>query len=438
VSTFPIILVPRSLEIVKQELPPVPNPPVLSIPKKPGSAPTKVNKKLLATEGTIGVIPTGILVSKGDAVSGLMLLLATATAITAQAWMQIRNYPQRTRNHQKLVISYQRDLTINNAKEQEYIQQVKKARTPDKVAKYRKEKIQRLLLETQRTDTTSDARKGRSEPSFQEYLKRYFPNKIETQKGFNIPNYQYPYTPDFIYVDSSLNLYIDIEIDEPYFLNKSGQFEPYHYLYSKKDKDRNQFFLEKNWIVIRFAEEQVVHQPESCCRVIAETIAELLKDDSILYRFDNISPLNPIEIWTEAEASKMADSQYRDQYLDKSTLFTLNEEDLIYVKPVSPESIRERISQSLKNLIAAKAAQEQEEIHNRLKDKIIAKAAEVKTGSKSLDKHLNDLQALPINSDEYYILKEALMLKAKQNKNEKASGKIAKFISSIENNEDLF
>ncbi len=437
-STFPIILVPRSLEIVKQELPPVPNPPVLSIPKKPGSAPTKVNKKLLATEGTIGIIPTGILVSKGDAVSGLMLLLATATAITAQAWMQIRNYPQRTRNHQKLVINYQRDLTINNEKKQEYIQQVEKARTPDKVAKYRNEKIQRLLLQSQRTDTTSNARKGRSEPSFQEYLKRYFPNKIETQKGFNIPNYQYPYTPDFIYSDSRSGLHIDIEIDEPYFLNKSGQLEPYHYLHSKKDKDRNQFFSKKNWIVIRFAEEQVVHQPESCCRVIAETIAELLKDDSILYRFDNISPLNPIEIWTEAEASKMADSRDRDQYLDKSTLLTLNEEDLIYVKPVSPESIKERISQSLKNLIAAKADQKQEEKHNRLKDKIIAKAAEVKTGSKSLDKHLNDLQALPINSDEYYILKEALMLKAKQNKNEKASGIIAEFISSIENNEDLF
>ena len=45
-----------------------------------------------------------------------------------------------------------------------------------------------------------------------------------------------------------------------------------------KDNQRNQFFLEKNWVVIRFSELQVVKYPDSCCKAIARIISQITGD----------------------------------------------------------------------------------------------------------------------------------------------------------------
>jgi hypothetical protein len=100
---------------------------------------------------------------------------------------------------------------------------------------------------------------------------------------------------------------------------------------------------------------------------------------------------------------------YPKPLIDESRLLILEEKDLVYKKPVTPEQIKERLSESLKALIASKAA-------------------EVKTGSKSIDKHLNELQTLNVNSQEYIVLSGALMLKAQQNGNEKAIKRITEVI----------
>ncbi|XGB38886.1 MAG: hypothetical protein LVT47_11740 [Cyanobacteria bacterium LVE1205-1] len=76
--------------------------------------------------------------------------------------------------------------------------------------------------------------------------------------------------PDFAYMHG--NLYIDIEIDEPYVYSSK---KPYHYLYDSKESNRNGFFLNRNWLVIWFAEEQVCRCAESCCTFVAQVINNL-------------------------------------------------------------------------------------------------------------------------------------------------------------------
>ena len=163
----------------------------------------------------------------------------------------------------------------------------------------------------------SDAKTGRSEPEFGDYLNCYFPGQIYTNYELNIPN-SWPrrsYTPDFAYIDKEINLFIDIEIYEPYTYNECGEIEAIHYVGYRKDEKRNKFFNNKRgWIVIRFSEEQAVRYPRSCCKFIAEQIAEITRNSAITSQFDQIPDLQPQQQWTEKEAMEMAKRKERNDY----------------------------------------------------------------------------------------------------------------------------
>ena len=142
-------------------------------------------------------------------------------------------------------------------------------------------------------------------------MSQYFPNNIYSGLTLKIPNFDHPYTPNFAYINSSLKLHIDIELDEPYAHNIK---EPTHYLGAWKDNNRNDFFLDKGWLVIRFSEEQASRHPKSCCKTIASVIAQVLGDDSVLNQFVNVPNLRTMQQWTQSEAEDMAASNYRNKY----------------------------------------------------------------------------------------------------------------------------
>lgn len=77
--------------------------------------------------------------------------------------------------------------------------------------------MKRLLLDVLRRTNPHDgnrsaAKQGWSEAEFGKRLKRYFPGKIHRGLTLIISGCDHPYTPDFTYIDSSLNLHIDIEV----------------------------------------------------------------------------------------------------------------------------------------------------------------------------------------------------------------------------------
>lgn len=156
------------------------------------------------------------------------------------------------------------------------------------------------------------APKGHSESQFEHDLWRYFPGKIQTGLMVSNPVCQQPYVPDFAYIDAALNLHIDIEIDEPYAYDTRKAI---HYLDSAKDQQRNQYFLDQGWLIIRFSEEQVVRSPASCCKAIASAIATLLGDSTLLHPFRQVPTLKPQKRWSQAEAQIMAEQSQREKYL---------------------------------------------------------------------------------------------------------------------------
>lgn len=310
-SSFPIVLVPASIQQAKSQLPPLPEFQVPQ-PVEPGPAPERTNTTAIAVEATAATVPSVVIATQPQGVlPGVLLFIAAAGAIAAQVWRQVTTYPKRQRQYEAERTTYAREVEVYKQRKLAYEREAATARTPDKLAAFQLKLLMDVLRKVDSYDGNgSKAQRGRAEPEFYEYLKRYFPGKIHTGLTLAIPGYDYPYTPDFAYIDSQTNLHIDIEIDEPY-VYRSG--EPTHYLGSVKDENRNQFFLNKGWMVIRFCEEQVARWPDQCCWKVIEVIAEVLGDKSVLDSSKQYtSTLPTIRQWTKSEADTMARNKYRD------------------------------------------------------------------------------------------------------------------------------
>ena len=116
----------------------------------------------------------------------------------------------------------------------------------------------------------------------------------------------YSYSPDFTLICPNTVLHIDIEIDEPYSLIEKM---PIHYIGSSDD-ERNDFFLQNGWCIIRLTEEQIITNCTECIILIKsvyQSIIELNKHFS--------TNLISIKRWTYEESLIMLNHRYRERYI---------------------------------------------------------------------------------------------------------------------------
>jgi hypothetical protein len=126
-----------------------------------------------------------------------------------------------------------------------------------------------------------------------------------------IPNFNKPYEPDIVLFDKKLNLYIDIEIDEPY----DGYYRyPTHFINPeneiKQDNIRDLFFTESGWIVIRFTEKQAHLQPYECIEYIRNVINSIYNR-----KFVNDTKCNRENQWDYNQCIQWQKIYYRENYL---------------------------------------------------------------------------------------------------------------------------
>lgn len=289
---FPIVLIPKDFETILNQTPSIDD------LKHPGNPPNKVQVIALIVQTVVLVIASSFI----PGLLGKLTLFAGLLAIGYSAYSKYSDYKFRLLDYRESLINFEEEKRYRSS--------------PLGKQTFQKNLLLQALQETETYDQISEnAIKGYSEKAFGEYLTRYFANNIKQNSAFTIPNFDYPYSPDFAYIDKESNLHIDIEIDEPYaYLNKT----PTHYLNAENDLRRNQFFLDRYWIVVRFSEEQVVKHPESCCKIIALVICKFTNNDWILDDFVEIPDLERMKVWSYEEAKNMAKNQYRDQYLKRS------------------------------------------------------------------------------------------------------------------------
>jgi hypothetical protein len=134
--------------------------------------------------------------------------------------------------------------------------------------------------------------------------------KVYNDRHVPTPNALSPYEPDLVLVNelNGLNLFLDIEIDEPY---DGVSWRPSH---CKGDDERDEFFTRRGWVVVRFAEIQIHQQPEACCAYIAQLIRQLDPTYQIPTALVG-KVLQPVAYWDTVQAQKWAKQKYREGYL---------------------------------------------------------------------------------------------------------------------------
>lgn len=208
----------------------------------------------------------------------------------------------------------------------EFIENLK---NPKWKSDYKNKLVKDIFLKATRPEIVCLTNKGITEDFFHDYLVKYF-NDLQIKTNLTIKQYNKNLMiPDFIIFDQKNNLYIDIEIDEPYTYQTR---EPIHY-YEEESKShidgyRNYFFTTNNWVVIRFAEEQITDYPNQCCYFISTILQSLTNGKrSILSTFEN-KTLKEIKCWTKEMSLAMEKSKYREDYLSATN-------DLNILKKVS-------------------------------------------------------------------------------------------------------
>lgn len=165
-------------------------------------------------------------------------------------------------------------------------------------------------------------RRGYSEKYFEETLSKYLLNTtiISDAALFISDNRQFEPDIALIY-EHNYHINIDIEIDEPY----SGyDRKPIHCKDNPADLYRDQIFINAGWIVIRFAEEQVIKSPLNCALIVARLLHAIDSmytiNKSILADIEKYGEtFYTISKWNKDEAMNMAATNYREQYLNISS-----------------------------------------------------------------------------------------------------------------------
>jgi len=161
---------------------------------------------------------------------------------------------------------------------------------------------------------------GVTEKDFYNLLANHFGNDFEVLDNCYIKTKlsSQPYEPDIalVYQKKGLNLFIDIEIDEPYQgISGIENRKPLHF--QNEDINRNNAFKKRGWIVVRFAEIQIVQNPEGCALFIAQVIQSIHPEFKIQAQLQNSEKIEIIKQWTEEEAIEMSIKKEREKYLGR-------------------------------------------------------------------------------------------------------------------------
>jgi hypothetical protein len=180
--------------------------------------------------------------------------------------------------------------------------------------------------------------RGFTEEAFESHVRRFFDDhvKVYNDRRMVISAGKRPYEPDLVLSneEAGRNLFIDIEVDEPY--SGSSTPEPTHCI--GEDEQRDNFFVHRGWIVIRFAEFQVHADPRVCCRFIAEVIKSAWPQYSVPSALDSATVPDPVEQWSSDEAEEWARNKYRERYLGISSF---GDQDQDGGQPVGDETSAE-------------------------------------------------------------------------------------------------
>lgn len=299
---FPIILLPEFITTAHGTTPPPPRRP--NEPRAPKLKRPHIGWILSPLGVVLLLMLVNIFVTYQlfDWLVGLLLLGAAPVVgyfglyRPRQEWLQTR-YEKDLSYYEQRLRDYKMALHLHEAKKAQH-------QSVENVREFRKTHIAQLAKKftIKPAKLKREVQRGRSEEAFYTQLVKHFGKQV--RNNVQLGKFEPAYVPDFCIIDDKSGLHIDIEIDEPYV---STTKQPIHF--QGIDDDRNAFFLRSGWLVVRFAEEQIIKYPEACCFQIQNVLAYVLGDAD---RIQNSVP--NVTHWTKQEATRMAEQNSRNYF----------------------------------------------------------------------------------------------------------------------------
>lgn len=163
-------------------------------------------------------------------------------------------------------------------------------------------------------------RRGFKEESFQELIFQSFSSDFQILGNvrLNTGKSTRPFEPDIAIISKGIkNIRIDIEIDEPY---AGITRQPTHCI--GEDNNRDNYFKDRGWIVIRFSEYQVHTRKNQCLKYIATVIKSIDSSYKIPSSLKVPSDIKNEKLWDIVQAQKWERANYREEYLNHTFVNT--------------------------------------------------------------------------------------------------------------------
>ncbi|MDC8001386.1 PD-(D/E)XK nuclease family protein [Aequorivita todarodis] len=160
----------------------------------------------------------------------------------------------------------------------------------------------------------STKRRGFKEASFQKAIEYFFSTDFEISGNIrlNTGKNTRPFEPDIAMIGKNNdNIRIDIEIDEPY---AGITRQPTHCI--GDDVNRDNYFKDRGWIVVRFSEHQVHTKEKECLKFISNLISEIRTEFQTPSDLKTSAQLNKEKVWDIVQAQKWEKNKYREKYLN--------------------------------------------------------------------------------------------------------------------------
>lgn len=246
----------------------------------------------------------------------LAIIFAFYLRLNHKSEMYAAEYVKLKEIYDKEITNYKYKIAKRNIQYNEYILGGEYAKTyPNEINEY----ITKVILPktVKAKQKYLNPKKGKTEENFAKILINYFGNSIKTNHIIQLFEYnedeyfgaknKNAYCPDIIFEHKLTDLCIDIEIDEPY--NDDGGL---HTISDLKDYERNKYFKNKGWVIIRFSEEQIKNAPLSCCKEIAKIIKIITNDKSFYKIFENTPEIYKHRKWDFEDIPILKMKNYRN------------------------------------------------------------------------------------------------------------------------------
>ena len=308
--TYPVVVLSNEAQIIFNKKPAHPKEPIPPQKTNYSSHSSKEDN----TIDIVAIIISAILlfclvIADGN---GYLIALLVIVLLSSLLHMMMSVNPNSQRSSVLVENDYQEKYQLYLQQKAEYEQKMKEFNSPGSILSFYAEQIktwkQNRSVPKMEDCSGDEPKKGYAESFFEEYLEGLFTTmQVYINQRIPLTSSGY-YYPDFVLTAD--DLFIDIEIDEPYVAETK---KPIHYLLDgglSIDHERDQTLASKGYEIIRFAEEQVLLHPNDCIRFIDSFIKSIKKGE----RIPKIPSGIEVKRWTKDEATEYAKRDFRLSY----------------------------------------------------------------------------------------------------------------------------